>query len=217
VADAPVEIEFAINLHREDALPASFGFLQMRPMMVSDHAVEVDTDELFADNVLLATQTVLGNGVRDDLTDVVFIPPEAWDASQTPAMAKELESIDRELAAEGRHYVLIGFGRWGTSDPPFGVPVAWGQISRARVIVEATLPEIAPDLSQGSHFFHNVLSFQVLYLSVEHDGPFEIDWQWLQRQQVAHSTAHCKHVRLDEPLTIKVDGASGRGVITYRD
>ena len=82
-------------------------------------------------------------------------------------------SINRSLVAEGRNYLLIGFGRWGTSDPPLGVPVAWGQISGARVIVEATLPDVQPDLSQGSHFFHNVLSFQVLYLSVEHHGPYD--------------------------------------------
>jgi hypothetical protein len=215
--EAPVEIEFAVNLHRRDALPARFGFLQVRPMMVAAERIEVTDEELFADNVLLATDNVLGNGEREDISDVVFIPPEAWEPSETPLIAKELEAIDRDLAADGRHYLLLGFGRWGTSDPPFGVPVVWGQISRARVIVEATLPEAQPDLSQGSHFFHNLLSFQVLYLSVEHHGPFSIDWQWLQQHEPAHRTAHCRHVRLEDPLTIRVDGSSGRGVITHHD
>ncbi len=215
--DAPVEIEFAVNLHRQDALPAHFGFLQVRPMMVAGERVDVAEEELFGDRVLLSTDNVLGNGEREDLTDVVFIPPSAWDPAKTPQMAKELGSIDRVLADEGRHYLLIGFGRWGTSDPPFGVPVAWGQISRARVIVEATLPDVQPDLSQGSHFFHNLLGFRVLYLSVEHDGPFAIDWAWLERQEPEHRTPHCSHVRLARPLNVRVDGAAGRGVISHND
>jgi len=129
-------------------------------------------------------------------------------------MAKELERINQKIVEEGRNYLLIGFGRWGTSDPPLGVPVAWGQISGARVIVEATLPDVQPELSQGSHFFHNLLSFRVLYLSVEHHGPFEIDWQWLANQPVIQSTPHITHVRLEEALGVRVDGGSGRGVIT---
>jgi hypothetical protein len=130
-------------------------------------------------------------------------------------MAKELEDINRSLVADGRRYLLIGFGRWGTSDPGLGIPVAWGQISGARAIVEATLPDVQPDLSQGSHFFHNLLSFRVLYLSVEHHGPHRIDWDWLERQPVVQSTAHVTHVRLPKPLEVRVDSASGRGVIQY--
>jgi hypothetical protein len=211
----PVEIEFAINLHRTDALPARFGFLQVRPMMVAGEKVDVADGDLFADNVLLATDNALGNGLRDDLVDIVFIEPDTFDTSKTPIIAKELERINRTLVAEGRQYLLIGFGRWGTSDPPFGVPVAWGQISGARAIVEATLPDAQPDLSQGSHFFHNLLSFQVLYLSVEHDGPFEIDWDWLRAQTVVQSSDHVAHVRLDVPIQVRVDGSNGRGVITH--
>ncbi len=179
VLGSPVEIEFAINLERKEALPARLGFLQVRPMMVAGERVDVSAEDLQADNVLLATDKALGNGVRDDLTDIVFVRPEAFDPTATLQIAKELEAINHDLVAEGRNYVLIGFGRWGTSDPPLGIPVAWGQISGARVIVEATLPDVQPDLSQGSHFFHNVLSFQVFYLSVEHHGPYAIDWSWL--------------------------------------
>ncbi len=212
----PVEIEFAVNLHRRDALPARFGFLQVRPMMVGGNRVDVDADDLVGERVLLASETVLGNGSRNDLGDVVFIPPEAFDPAETPAIAKELEGINRSLVESGRPYLLIGFGRWGTSDPWLGVPVAWGQISGARVIVEATLPKVQPDLSQGSHFFHNLLSFHILYLSVEHDGPFEIDWQWLAQQPVVRSTGHVTHARLATPLEVRVDGGAGRGVIVYR-
>jgi hypothetical protein len=217
VLGSPVEIEFAINLERKEALPARLGFLQVRPMMVAGDRVDVSAEDLQADNVLLATDKALGNGVRDDLTDIVFVRPEAFDPTATLQIAKELEAINHDLVAEGRNYVLIGFGRWGTSDPPLGIPVAWGQISGARVIVEATLPDVQPDLSQGSHFFHNVLSFQVFYLSVEHHGPYEIDWAWLSAQPVAQSAAHATHVRLASPLSIRVDGASGRGVLTHND
>ena len=217
VLESPIEIEFAINLHRTEALPARLGFLQVRPMMVAGDAVAVSRDDLFGDSVLLATEKALGNGARNDLLDVVFVRPEAFDPAATPVIAKELESINRELVAAGRNYVLIGFGRWGTSDPSLGIPVAWGQISGARVIVEATLPDVQPDLSQGSHFFHNVLSFRVFYLSLEHHGPYEIDWSWLTAQPVARSDAHATHVRLQSPLSVRVDGATGRGVITHHD
>jgi len=212
---SPVEIEFAINLDRQDALPARVGFLQVRPMMVGGERIDVAADDLFADDVVLASENVLGNGHRSDLEDVVFIKPDAFEPAETPAIAKELEEINRHLIADGRRYLLIGFGRWGTSDPGLGIPVAWGQISGARAIVEATLPDVQPDLSQGSHFFHNLLSFRVLYLSVEHHGPHRIDWDWLGRQPVVQSTAHTTHVRLPKPLEVRVDGASGRGVIRH--
>ena len=215
--ESPVEIEFAINLHRTEGLPARLGFLQVRPMMVAGERTDVTADDLIGEGVLLATDKALGNGARNDLLDVVFVRPEAFDPAATVQIARELEQINHDLVAAGRNYVLIGFGRWGTSDPPLGIPVAWGQISGARVIVEATLPDVQPDLSQGSHFFHNLLSFQVFYLSVEHHGPYAIDWSWLTAQPVAQSAAHATHVRLDRPLSVRVDGATGRGVITHHD
>jgi hypothetical protein len=212
---APVEIEFAINLDRRDALPARLGFLQVRPMMVGGEKIEVSREELTGDNVVLASEIVLGNGERNDLEDVVFIRPDAFVPAKTPLIAKELEGINRRLTEEGRRFLLIGFGRWGTSDPSLGIPVAWGQISGTRVIVEATLPDVQPDLSQGSHFFHNLLSFHVLYVSVEHHGPYHIDWEWLGRQPVVQVTDHVTHVRLLDPLEIRVDGGNGRGVIRH--
>ena len=186
-------------------------------MMVGGEQIEVSEDDLGAKNVIIASESVLGNGQRTDLEDIVFIRPDAFEPSETPAIAKELEIINRRLAEEGRRYLLIGFGRWGTSDSSLGIPVAWGQISGARVIVEATLPAVQPDLSQGSHFFHNLLSFHVLYISVEHHGPYRIDWEWLGRQPIANSADHVTHVRLKSPLVIRVDGAHGRGVILGND
>jgi hypothetical protein len=212
-----VEIEFAVNLDRRDALPARVAFLQVRPMMVSGEKVEVDTEELTGDRVILATENVLGNGASDDIRDVVFVRPDDFDPMATETIARELEAINRELVDAARPYLLIGFGRWGTSDASFGVPVVWGQISGAKVIVEATLPNVQPELSQGSHFFHNLLSFRILYLTVEHDDAFEIDWRWLEKQPVIRSTDYVTHARLAAPLEVRVDGSSGRGVIVHNE
>jgi hypothetical protein len=217
VLDAPVEIEFAVNFHRQDLLPARFGFLQVRPMLVAQSGVRVDRGELDSELALVATDRVLGHGERTDIADVVFTPPDAFDPADTPNMALELDRINRSLVEAGRPYLLIGFGRWGTSDPWLGIPVAWGQISGTRAIVEATLPEVNPDLSQGSHFFHNLLANRVLYLSVLHDGPFEIDWPWLLAQPAVQQGRFVTHARLHDPLSIRVDGASGLGVVIRRE
>lgn len=212
-----VEIEFAVTLDDRDAVPARFGLLQVRPMMVGGEDVTVTPDQLESDTVLVASDNVLGNGHDDTLTDVVYLRPEAFDPARTFQMAAELEEINSELIAEGRRYLLIGFGRWGTSDARCGVPIVWPQISGARAIVEATLPQVNPDLSQGSHFFHNLLSFQVLYFSVRHDALSTIDWDWLDRLPAVTESEIVRHVRIANPLSVRVDGAARRGVITRHD
>lgn len=209
-----VEIEFAVTLDPRRGIPARLGFLQVRPMMVSDVLVEVTDADLTADDVVIASRRVLGNGERSDLTDVVYLKPGAFEARHTPAIARELEAVNRRLSAESRPYVLVGFGRWGSSDPWLGVPVDWAQIDGARVIVEASLPTMNPDLSQGSHFFHNLISFHVLYLSVSHQDERGIHWEWLDAQPAVDETDFVRHVRLERPLCVRVDGRSGRGVVT---
>ncbi len=208
-----VEMELAMNLDRRRGVPARLGFLQVRPMMGSQEEVELAATDLVGPRVLVASDMALGNGSRDDLVDIVYLRPDAFDPSRTAVMVRELEAVHSQLAAEGRPCVLIGFGRWGSADPWLGVPVEWPQIGAARVIVETTLPEMNPDLSQGSHFFHNLISFRVLYLSLRHDGPHQVDWQWLASQPVVTETEHVRHVRADRPLLVRVDGRSGRGVI----
>jgi hypothetical protein len=215
VHQSPVEIEFAVTPRRRQEERARFSFLQVRPMMVDTHRVELDPADLVGPLALLASEHVLGNGVRDDVRDVVYLKPRSFEARHTPRIALELDKINRGLLAEERPYVLIGFGRWGSSDPWLGVPVVWGQVCGARVIVEATLPEMNPDLSQGSHFFHNLIGCQVLYLSVRHDGPHLIDWDWLDQQETLAETDFVKHVRTAQPLLVKVDGCHGRGVIRH--
>jgi len=209
-----VEIEFAMTFDRRNGVPARFGFLQVRPMAVAREAVAVEEDEMAGDRVLAASDRALGNGKIESIKDVVYVRPEVFEAGKTRTIAQQLSEINRRLIAEERPYLLIGFGRWGSSDPWLGIPVDWSQISGAKVIVEATLPAMDVELSQGSHFFHNMSSFHVCYLSVHHAGKNRIDWEWLRRQNEMEKTDLVRHVRLTEPLSIRVDGRSGRGVIS---
>jgi hypothetical protein len=165
----------------------------------------------------VASFDCLGHGARSDLEDIVYLPPRAFDRGQTRIMASELEAVNRGLADEGRQAVLIGLGRWGTTDDRFGVPVKWGQISAARVIVEVSLPEAPSALSQGTHFFHRVLNFQVLYMSIEHGATLGVDWDWLDSQPAIWDGRHVRHVRLEQPLEVRVDGATRRGLIRHRN
>jgi len=209
---SPVEIEFAVTLP-EETNKLRFGFLQVRPMVVSDEAIDLEEKELFAENVLLASNRVMGNGTIENILDVVFVKPETFDKKDTPKIATEIDSINKELVNTNTKYILIGFGRWGSSDPWLGIPVEWGQIAGAKVIVESTLFGMNVELSQGSHFFHNLTSFNVNYFSITFEGQFRIDWDWLNAQQLILETNFVKHIKLVQPLKIKVDGRKSRGVI----
>ena len=213
--DAKVEIEFAVTMEqlRGEAAKLRLGFLQVRPMVVSEDVVEVTAEDLSDSAVIVASDMVMGNGIEQGIQDVVFVRPEVFSPMQTPAIAQQLESVNRTLMSEHRPYVLIGFGRWGSSHPSLGIPVDWSQISGARTVVEATLPDMNVELSQGSHFFHNLSSFRASYFMVQHDGPFPINWEWLNRQPVVHETEFVRHVRPSVPLFIRVDGRSTRGVV----
>lgn len=213
--EAKVEIEFAVTIEQPRGESAKFrlGFLQVRPMVVSEEIVEVTVQDLAGTNAIVASDKVMGNGIEEGIHDTVFVRPENFSSMQTPVIAEQLESINRRLLEEHRPYLLIGFGRWGSSHPSLGIPVDWSQISGARTIVEATLPDMNVELSQGSHFFHNLSSFRASYFMVRHDGPFPINWEWLNRQPVVSETALVRHVRLAAPLVVRVDGRNARGVV----
>jgi len=213
---SPVEIEFAMTIAPDEPLRGRCGFLQVRPMAVSQEAVDLAPEELVGPQVLVGSESVLGSGRIDTLRDVVYLKPEAFDPARTRTIVTELAAINQRLLAAARPYVLLGFGRWGTSDDRLGVPVVWGEICGARVIVEAMLPHVRTDPSQGSHFFHNITSFHVPYFTVRHDEVERIGWDWLARQRAETETAYVRHVVLDSPLQVAVDGGrSGRGVITH--
>lgn len=211
-----VEIEFAVDL--SDKANARLGFLQLRPMLVSEKAVEITDAELAADSLLLASDRAIGNGTLESICDIVYVRPERFEARLTPKIAAELETVNRLLLEKKRPYLLLGFGRWGSSDPWLGIPVEWGQISGARVIVESTLPDMNVEPSQGAHFFHNLISFEVPYMCVTHEHTGggqtrDIDWDWLNCQPAATESSLLRHVRLGQPVLVKVDGRTGRGAI----
>jgi hypothetical protein len=213
-----VEIEFAATIPAKQTAGTRVGVLQLRPMLVSESRVDLSEDELSSPDLLLASDRVMGNGALDTIRDVVYVKPESFEARFTGRIAAELETINRALADEGRHYLLVGFGRWGSSEPWLGIPVNWGQVAGARVIVESTLPGMEVEASQGAHFFHNIISFGVLYLCVGHGPPsaasrHAVDWEWLGAQPPLAETDHVRHIRLGKPVRVKVDGRSGRGAV----
>ncbi len=210
-----VEIEFAMTLDEKHGSPARFGFLQVRPMVVSEAKVDVSLTELVGDQVLVASESVLGNGILDNIQDIVYVKPEKFCAHETQNIAAQLEEMNHRLGASHVPYLLIGFGRWGSSDPLGGIPVNFGQISGAKAIVESTLAEMNFMLSQGTHFFHNITSFRVLYFSVPHWEKYTIDWNWLRQQTAISETEYVRHIKLASPLKIKVDGTTSRGVIYH--
>ena len=206
--ESPVEIEFAMNFN-----PHHFGFLQVRPMVVSADPVDMSVDGLVGGEILLASENVLGNGVREDILDIVFLKPETFESKHTRLIADELDRINQNLIHENRPYLLIVFGRLGSFDPWLGIPVNWGQVSGAKTIIEATQENFKVEMSQGSHFFHNLINLRVAYFSVPFSSNYQIDWVWLNAQEIIKDTEFVRLVRLKAPLSVKVDGRSGRGVI----
>ena len=218
-AGAKVEIEFAVTLHGGllEPLRVRLGFLQVRPMVVSNEVVEVTAEQLSDVRALVASDMVMGNGSSEEIQDIVSVRSEQFSPAETPAIAQELERINQELQTQHRPFLLIGFGRWGSSHPSLGIPVDWSQISGARAIVEATLPGMNVELSQGSHFFHNLSSFGTSYFMVRHEARLGIDWDWLNRQSAVFETQLVRHVRLAKHLVVQVDGRTGRGVILRQE
>ncbi|MBI2837894.1 MAG: hypothetical protein HYX75_06245 [Acidobacteria bacterium] len=212
-AATPVEVELAVTIESTPRI----GFLQVRPMLMPCERITIDDSEMHCAEVVVSSDKLLGNGMLESIADVVYVKPESFDAAATEAIALELDQINRQLLAAHRPYLLIGFGRWGTSDPRGGIPVKWGQISGAKVIVESTAAGMGADLSQGSHFFHNLTSFGVIYFSIRQgDAAHRIDWDWLATRTAAAESRFLRHIQLRCPLVIKADGINRRGVVRRR-
>jgi CheY-like chemotaxis protein len=209
-----VEAEFAVTLDPENVFPAQFSILQIRPLVVQDELVQVDLDERQKESAFCFSERVLGNGVSQTIRDIVFVKPSAFDAARSPEIAGEVDKLNSRLRAENEPYMLIGPGRWGSTDPWLGIPVKWSQISGVKVVVEASQPNMNVDPSQGSHFFQNMTSLRIGYFTVGMDRARGfIDWPWLEALPAAEETEHLKHVRLEEPLTVMIDGRKSQGVI----
>ena len=212
--NCPVEIEFAVNLDARRALPATFGFLQVRPLVVHDELVKVDLAEHPPGAALLFSRKVLGNGVIGGIRDIVYVKPDTFTAARTPRMAGEVHQINIALKGEGRPYLLIGPGRWGSSDSWLGIPVVWSQISGAKAIVEVALPDMNVEPSQGSHFFQNITSLRIAYFTLPLDSKeSRVDWDWLHSLPLVKETQYLRHVRVEEPVEVQIDGRAGQGLI----
>jgi len=216
----PVEVEFAMDLPPPgDRLP-DFHFLQIRPMIIETVQENVNLCEEHVAGAVIASDLALGHGRRSSLSDIVIVWPERFDRTRSARVASALERLNRALREEGRHYILIGPGRWGSQDAFLGIPVTWPQISAARTIVETELADMEVEPSQGSHFFHNLISFGVSYLTVNvKRGKGKVDWEWLKSRPSFREEldGEIRHVRLDHPLDVMVDGSCGRGVVTPTD
>ncbi|MFH1469456.1 MAG: PEP/pyruvate-binding domain-containing protein [Pseudomonadota bacterium] len=209
----PVEIELAATFEPRAGLPARVGLLQVRPQVAPGEGETVPPELLESPEAVIASPRVLGHGRRGDLQDIILVRPEVFDRARSREIALEVEAANARLVAAGRPYVLIGPGRWGTSDEWFGLPVTWGQIAGARVIVETPLEGADSDPSQGSHFFHNVTSFQVAYFTLRASPGYRLDLDWLLSRPAAWESPFVRHIHLAEPLALCVDGRSGRGVL----
>lgn len=210
----PIEIEFAVDLHRPKGTPKAFTLLQIRPIVDSKESKDVNIDEVKREDTLIFSNAALGNGLISGINDVVYIKPEVFDPAKNPEIANRIGLINDKFLAEQNNYILVGPGRWGSTDPWLGIPVKWPQISAARLIIESGLENYRIDPSQGTHFFQNLTSFRVGYFTI---NPFMndgfIDLETLNTTPAVFEDDIIRHVRFSEPLTIKIDGRHNKGVV----
>lgn len=209
----PVEIEFAVEV---DAATRScvFYLLQIRPMVDVKSDVHIDLSEIRTENILLQSDNALGHGQMDDIADVVYVKTDGYNAGNNPLIAEEISRINAKFLDKGEHYVLVGPGRWGSSDSWLGIPVKWPNISAARIIVEAGLTNYRVDPSQGTHFFQNLTSFGVGYFTInDFNGDGIYNRALLDALPAVEETAHVRHVRFPQPLNIKLDGKKKLGYV----
>jgi hypothetical protein len=210
----PVEIEFAVRLPRLPGESAQFGFLQIRPLVVSHETVELQTGDVERGGMIAQSNKVLGNGRVANLQDVVVVDGQRFERGQSQEVAGHVAYFNAKLAGANRPYLLVGVGRWGSNDPWLGIPVEWDEISGARVIVEAGFRDFRVTPSQGSHFFQNLSAFQVGYFTVNPDlGEGMVDWEWLAGQPAEEERGCVRHLRFAEPVTVLMNAHAGAGAI----
>jgi CheY-like chemotaxis protein len=216
--NCPVEIEFAVSLNPPAGQRKEFGFLQVRPLVGGRESADVTLDGVLRREMLCRSEHAMGNGRIQGIQDVVYVKPEAFDPANTSAIADQVARMNESLRQAGRPYVLIGPGRWGSRDPWLGIPVAWAQISGARVIVETNLKDFLVTPSQGTHFFQNLAAFQVGYLTINQQSNDEfVDWAWLSHRPTADETQYLRHVHLRHALEVRLHGRAGHAAILKRD
>jgi hypothetical protein len=212
---SPVEIEFAIDLNKDKDLKSSFYLLQIKPMIGSTQDYNVEMNKIKKEDIILYAEKGMGNGLIKDICDIIYVDNKLFDKSKTEEMAAEIDEINKAFIKEGKQYILIGPGRWGTRDRWIGIPVDWPMISNAKVIVETSLEGYPLDASSGSHFFHNVTSANVGYFSVLPDRSASyINYDMLDQQELIQKKKFFRHVRFKQPVKVRMDGKKRISVIT---
>jgi hypothetical protein len=210
----PVEIEFAVNLDMPKGQSKVFSLLQIRPIAGRDETINIKPESIRHEDSLLISHSALGNGIIKGIYDIVYIKPETFNASRSMEIVQRLDKLNEKFLSEKKFYVLVGPGRWGSSDPWLGIPVKWPQISAARVIVESGLEHYRIDPSQGTHFFQNLTSFRVGYFTINpyiNEGFYNLEF--LNAQQAFSEDEYIRHIRFEKPIRIEIDGKKNFGVV----
>lgn len=210
----PIEIEFAINLNVTKGKPVDFSVLQIRPIVDNRNKIQANINKVDKSETIIFSNSALGNGELKGIRDIIYVKPEIFNPATTPLIADRIEKLNTLFREENRNYVLIGPGRWGSSDPWLGIPVKWAQISCARVIIESGLSNFRIDPSQGTHFFQNLTSFQVGYFTINpfiNDGFYDLEF--LNETPAFFEDEFIRCVRFNSSINIQIDGVKNQGVI----
>jgi len=209
-----VEIEFAASLDVPQGQNMGFNFLQIRPIVETQerHRVKVNTG--FPEKSIIISHQALGNGVIDNIRDLIYVKPDSFNPVNTKDIAEIIDRLNSQFVARQGNYILVGPGRWGSADPWLGIPVKWAQISGARLIVEAGMKNFHIDPSQGTHFFQNLTSFNVGYFTINPfigEGYYDLDF--LNKHKAAYEDQFVRHLKFTDPVIIKIDGSKKAGIV----
>ncbi|MDH3349889.1 MAG: PEP/pyruvate-binding domain-containing protein, partial [Desulfobulbaceae bacterium] len=215
-----VEVEFSLDLH-ENPKKSTFYFLQVRPIVTGSEAKILHIEDGERKSSFLRSLRALGHGLYQEMCDIVYVDPERFNAARNKEIARQVGGLNKDLHKEGRPYLLIGPGRWGTADPWLGIPVQWRDISGVGAIVELQGGSLRVEASQGTHFFQNITSLGVPYLMVDDSGndsgkelfPEMINWQYLKSLPIVRETEYVKHVRLEKAFSLKANGRFSEAVV----
>jgi CheY-like chemotaxis protein len=209
----PVELEFSVNWPSGQYRKPEFALLQLRPMTARAELGQVEISSEDVSRSFCHSHHALGNAEKADLSDILYVKPDIFDAARTPEVAREIGELNSNLLRQGRKYLLVGPGRWGSADRWLGIPVSWAEICGVAAMVETSSPELKAEPSQGSHFFHNISTLGINYVTVSNNEHDFFNWDWLTSLPIANETNYVAHVNLSKPFVLKVDGRTSRCVM----
>lgn len=210
---SPVEIEFAMDIPSDGNRQPGFYVLQVRSMRSTEQDFDIELGAHVPDEIFCHTVHAMGNGVMTGIRDIVYVKRQGYDIADNQKIIPQIRAINEKMLKSRTQYVLVGPGRWGSTDHWLGIPVNWSDIAGARLIVETPIEERPVDPSQGSHFFHNMVAARTGYFTIIPGTESSIDWDWLEGFPAAEETQHVRHIRLPDPVEVRIDGGKGEGII----